>query len=136
MSKDNPKLSFDEAISLLPASFKPLDRTFYQKHRLRAETPSGIISYSASREYPDKIWWTSVYPRVSENEVDYWIIGLDVRGILILPDDLVSDFCIKNNVPKLASGKWSIHIKMDNSNFYLFHSDKLCDVTQYFHTNQ
>lgn len=131
-----PKLNFEEATALLPSDFFPIDRTFFHKHKLRANTPMGIIAYSASREYPNNIWWTSVYPPEIDKNIAYWVIGLDVRGILIIPAGVITEFCNKNNVPKLASGKWSIHIKMEYNNIFLYYADKRCDVSRYYIANE
>lgn len=130
------KLNFDEATALLPSDFLPIDRFYFHKHKLRAITPIGIIAYSASREFPNNIWWTSVYPPEIDKDIAYWVIGLDVRGILVIPTEVFADFCNKNNVPKLASGKWSIHIKMETSSIFLYYADKNCDVSRFYIANE
>lgn len=128
-----PKLTFNEAIGLLPKEFQPVERASYHKHRLRANSPMGEFAFSASKEYNDaKIWWTSVFPPEDEPEIAYWIIALDIRGIVVLPIDIIARFCIDNNVPKLSSGKWSIHLRMEEQKILMYYTDSTEDVTQYF----
>ena len=128
-----PKLTFDQAIVMLPKKFQPVERASYHRHKLRANSPMGIVAFSASKEHNDeKVWWTSVFPPEDEPEITFWIIALDIRGILVLPIGIVDSFCKKNNVPKLSSGKWSIHLKMEEQRILMYYTDSFEDVSQYF----
>lgn len=128
-----PKLTFDQAIVMLPKEFQPVERASYHRHKLRANSPMGIVAFSASKEYNDeKVWWTSVFPPEDEPEITFWIIALDVRGIVLLPIGLIARFCIANNVPKLSSGKWSIHLKMEGKRILMYYTDSIEDISQYF----
>lgn len=127
------KLTFEQALSLLPKEFQPLERASYHRHKLRANSPMGKFAFSASKEYNEaKIWWTSVFPPEIDPEISFWIIALDIRGILVLPIDLIECFCKKNNVPKLSSGKWSIHLKMEGQKILMYYTDSFVDISQYF----
>ncbi len=44
-----PKLSFEQAIGLLPKEFLPVERASYHRHKLRANTPKGVFAFSAQR---------------------------------------------------------------------------------------
>lgn len=108
-----PKLTFNETIELLPKEFQPIERASYHRHKFRAQSPLGIIAFSASKEYNDEeVWWTSVFPPEDEPEITFWIIALDIRGILVLPIDIIDSFCKKNNVPKLSSGAYVIDVNI------------------------
>lgn len=129
----SPKLTFNQAIVMLPKEFQPVERALYHRHKLRANSPMGIVAFSASKEYNDeKVWWTSVFPPEDEPEITFWIIALDMRGIVLLPIRLIARFCIDNNVPKLSSGKWSIHLKMEGKRILLYYTDSFEDISQYF----
>lgn len=67
-----------------------------------------------------------------EPEISYWVIALDVRGIVVLPIELIARFCMDNNVPKLSSGKWSIHLKMEGQKILMYYTDSQIDVSQFF----
>ncbi len=118
---------------MLPKEFQPVERTSYHRSKLRANSSMGMFAFSASKEYNDeKVWWTSVFPPENEPEIKFWIIALDIRGILVLPIDIIASFCKRNNVPKLSSGKWSIHLKMEGQKILMYYTDSFEDVSQYF----
>lgn len=128
-----PKLSFEQAIGLLPKEFLPVERASYHRHKLRANTPKGVFAFSASKEYDNnKVWWTSVFSPDDNPEISYWVIALDVRGIVVLPIELIARFCMDYNVPKLSSGKWSIHLKMEGQKILIYYTDSQIDVSQFF----
>lgn len=39
-----PKLTFDQAIVMLPKEFQPVERASYHRHKLRANSPMGIVA--------------------------------------------------------------------------------------------
>lgn len=49
-----PKLTFDQAIVMLPKGFQPVERASCHRHKFRANSIMGIVAFSASKEYNDK----------------------------------------------------------------------------------
>lgn len=128
-----PKLTFEEAKQLLPDAFQPVGNTSCFKHKIIAETPAGIIAFSASREYNgDSNWISSVCSSKQAPEVSHWVIALDTRGIVILPTDIAISFCKDNYVPQQSPGKWTVYLKMEGQKIVMYYADSYKDVTQYF----
>ncbi|MDE5828022.1 MAG: hypothetical protein K2H57_10660 [Duncaniella sp.] len=140
--KNYGKLSFNKAMTLLPKSFMPLKEPYYLKRYLCAKTPEGNLAFcSSSKEYPEeRKWRAKPYCKEFAPDIDYWIVALDFRGILVLSSDMIDSFCQSNVVELNPSGmKWKLAFMESDGRIIMTTMElngPMIDVTDLFIVNR
>lgn len=100
-----------------------------------AHSPKFSICYRYSKMYDGKpLWWTSeTFLRADAS--DFVLIGIENRGVLVVPSKVIKDYWYNLNVGSLANGRIKIRIKEDKGNIVLYNNkdQDTIDVTEYLH---
>lgn len=123
-------MKIEKALSILGKDFED----FKVKGNV-AHSPKCSICYRYSRMYDNKpVWWTSeTFLRADAS--DFVIIGIENRGILVIPSKVIKDYWYNLDVKPLANGRINIRIKEDSGKIVLYNrqDQPTIDITEYLH---
>lgn len=127
------KFSVKGLMKLLPKLYKPYIEVRILRRIWCVECPKGWIALYSSKDFTNMPKWR-VKPFENNSEIDiaYWAFGLDLRGMLLIPSDIVNEFCNTYAVSRTPSGKWKLGIHEFDGRYYLYAHDSLKDVSDFF----
>jgi len=125
-------MKIEQALSVLGKDFENFKVKGNVAHSYKY---SICYRYTKMYMYNDKpIWWTAEFP-LRADASDFVIIGIENRGILVIPSKVIKDYWYNLEVGALADGRMNIRIKEDNGKIVLYNNkeQETYDVTEYLH---
>ena len=129
------KLTFEQAIDLMPVVFQPYERLNGRAKRLK--TPLGIVQFHHSSLLRDGLYKTSHNEDEIKNEIDFILYALGYDGILVLHRNTLLSFFDKNVTSRYSNNRYPIHILPENGKYIWIGRDGYrMDMTEYFYPNR
>lgn len=127
------KLSSIGMMKLIPRSYKPFSEVISLRRGLCVNSVKGWLALYSSKDYLQEPRWR-VKPYIQEVKPDiaFWVFALDIRGIVIIPINIIEVFCVENGISKTPSGQWKLGIQEIDGRYYLFSTKSMYDVTDCF----
>ena len=138
MSKQVNAMSFEQAKSLLPDTFKDVKSAKIGRMKSIYSSSLGYIDFHGSKDYGWRhtTWWYTISDKVINLQIAFLLLAADYSGVFLIPLVDFIDYREKNNPGRVKRGEKINIIKREGRYIRKESNCEEWDLTKYFIENK